>query len=411
MSMISLILAVAGSIQAATPVETHGDLRVSGNRIVNASGVPTQLVGMSFYWSIWGGEKYYSRAVVDWLVKDWKVSLVRAAVAVEPTGGYLTQASTQTARAKTIVDAAIANGVYVIVDWHAHDANKNVAQAKQFFEEMARTYGNTPNILWEIWNEPDAAGGTGTNGADSWNDIKTYANEVIPVIRKYSKNLVVVGTPNWSQGVDQAAASPVSDANTAYTLHFYARTHGKSLRDRADVALSKNIAIVLTEWGTTHSDGGSAKNPGTDTVAAAAWLQWAAERKISWANWSLVNFTESSAALASQASTNGGWPVSDLSVSGAWVRRQILAASTATTSVVRAPTSSSNKPQLVGRRIDATGLTSPWSNVHLRALDGSVLLAVPRPAGVLSVPAGLRGAVILEWTSEGSLQSARFAIP
>lgn len=409
MSMISLILAVAGSIQAATPVQTHGDLRVSGNRIVNAAGAPTQLVGMSFYWSIWGGEKYYNRAVVDWLVNDWKVSLVRAAVAVEPTGGYLTQAATQTARAKTIVDAAIANGVYVIVDWHAHDANQHVPEAKAFFEEMARTYGNTPNILWEIWNEPDGTGGS--LGADSWSDIKTYANEIIPVIRKYSKNIVVVGTPNWSQGVDQAAASPVKDSNTAYTLHFYARTHGKSLRDRADIALSKNIAILITEWGTTHSDGGSSKNPGIDTVAAAAWLQWAAERKISWANWSLVNFTESSAALASQASTNGGWPVSDLSASGAWVRRQILAVNTAASSVVRSPTMVSTRPRLDGRQIDASGLTSPWSEVRLRSLDGSVLISTPRPGRVVPIPAGLRGAVILEWTSEGSPQSARYVIP
>lgn len=405
---IALLLALAGTLATATPVQTHGDLRVSGNRIVNAAGTPTQLVGMSFYWSIWGGEKYYNRAVVDWLVKDWQVSLVRAAVAVEPTGGYLTQAATQTARAKTIVDAAIANGVYVIVDWHAHDANLHVPEAKAFFEEMARTYGNTPNILWEIWNEPDGTGGS--LGADSWSDIKTYANEIIPVIRKYSKNIVVVGTPNWSQGVDQAAAFPVNDANTAYTLHFYARTHGKALRDRADAALAKNIAIVLTEWGTTHSDGGSSKNPGIDTVAAAAWLQWAADRKISWANWSMVNFTESSAALAAQASTNGGWPVSDLSASGAWVRRQIIATTTAAASVVRAP-SSSVKPRLVGRMLDASHLPGTWSDVRLLALDGSVLLVAGRPGKVLSLPNGLRGTVVLEWTSDGTARSSRIVIP
>lgn len=409
MSMISLLLALAGSIQAATPVQTHGDLRVSGNRIVDASGTPTQLVGMSMYWSIWGGEKYYNRAVVDWLVKDWQVSLVRAAIAVEPTGGYLTQASTQTARAKTMVDAAIANGIYVIVDWHAHDANKSVVQAKQFFEEMARTYGNTPNILWEIWNEPDNVGGL--NGLDSWSDIKTYADEVIPVIRKYSKNLVIVGTPNWSQGVDQAATYPVADSNTAYTLHFYARTHGKSLRDRADYALGKKIAIVLTEWGTTHSDGGSAKNPGIDTVEAAAWLQWAAERKISWANWSLVNFTESSAALASQASTNGGWPVSDLSASGAWVRRQIIANKAASASVGRSPSDASIRPRLVGRVVDASALGAPWSNARLRALDGSVLVSVPRPGSLLPLPEGVRGAVVLEWTAGGSARAMRLAVP
>lgn len=379
----------------ATPVSSNGEIKVRGNRIVNQAGTPIQLVGMSMYWSIWGGEKYYNPDVVAWLAKDWRSSVVRAAIAIEPTGGYLTNPDVQIARARTIIDAAIANGIYVIVDYHAHDANQHIPQAKTFFETLSRAYGNTPNLIWEIWNEPNSRGGTGAGGADSWADIKAYANEIIPVIRKHSKNIIVVGTPTWSQGVDAAAASPLADPNTAYTLHFYARSHKQWLRDRADAALAKGIALFITEWGTSHADGGSATNRGIDTVESAIWWKWAADRKIGMANWSLVNFTESSAALAGGASTKGGWSTNDLSASGAWVRRQIQAANPTTTSVSQAQRPSS-RFVVRGRTLSfGSALTAP-SELVVRAMDGRELLRRQVEGTSTDLPRDLAGIFVVE---------------
>ncbi len=47
---------------------------------------------------------------------------------------------------------------------------------------------------------------------------------VIPVIRENDKDaVIIVGTPTWSQDVDQAAASPISGyKNIMYAFHFYA---------------------------------------------------------------------------------------------------------------------------------------------------------------------------------------------
>src|SRR4051812_38066252 len=44
------------------PVGRHGALRVAGNRIVDASGEPLQLRGMSLFWSQWS--QYYAPGTV-----------------------------------------------------------------------------------------------------------------------------------------------------------------------------------------------------------------------------------------------------------------------------------------------------------------------------------------------------------
>ncbi|MYW05815.1 cellulase family glycosylhydrolase, partial [Streptomyces sp. SID3343] len=82
---------------------------------------------------------------------------------------------------------------------------------------------------------------------------------------------IVVGTPNWSQDVDVAANDPITGyANIAYTLHFYAGTHGQSLRDKATAALNKNIPLFVTEWGSVNADGGG----GVATSEANAWMTY-----------------------------------------------------------------------------------------------------------------------------------------
>jgi endoglucanase len=109
----------------------------------------------------------------------------------------------------------------VIIDWHKEhrvEAPTNETEAVAFFTQMATTYGAYPNVIFEIYNEP--------NGPQ-WPAVKAYAEIVIGAIRKTgSTNLIVVGTPSWSRDVDIAAVDPITDfKNIAYTLHFYAGSH------------------------------------------------------------------------------------------------------------------------------------------------------------------------------------------
>lgn len=323
-------LLAASSLYSSSPVDTHGALAVTGNRIVGAKdNQPVQVAGMSLYWSIWGGEKYYNRQVVEWLIKDWNITLIRCAMAIESnntTGmkGYLADPEGQKNLVKAVVDAAIDAGIYVIVDWHDHNANLNVNQAKAFFSEMAQTYAGVPNIIWEIWNEPEDKNGTGAKNVDTWDDVKNYANQVIPVIREYSSNLIVVGTPTWSQDVDVAAESPLSGTNIAYALHFYAGTHKAYLRAKAETALDAGAALFITEFGLSTADGGKV-NKTVFTDSGRVWLDWADQKGISWANWSIVDFSETSAALVPGAPPNGNWSTENISQSGQWMRERLKA--------------------------------------------------------------------------------------
>lgn len=341
---ICATLLITTHLFAATPVEIHGAMIVNGNKIVGAKdNKPVQVAGMSLYWSKWGGERFYNAQSVNWLVQDWKITLIRAAMGVESNGttqtnkGYLTDPARQINYVKTVIDAAIANGIYVIVDWHDHNANKHADSAKIFFGELANMYKNTPNIIWEIWNEPNDTAGTGTikNGksADTWKDVTDYAEQVIPVIRAHSNNLIVVGTPNWCQSVDSAAAKPISGTNISYTLHFYAGTHGKWLRDRADKALNKSIALFITEFGLTDASGGNSdSNLYYDSTKA--WLDWADQKGISWANWSVVNKKEKSAALLSSTTALNSWSTNNLSESGNWIRNRLLSRPAESTNIL-----------------------------------------------------------------------------
>ncbi len=289
-------------------------LTVSGNKVL-IGGQQGSLAGNSFFWSNtgWGNEKYYNAQVVAWLKNDWKSTLVRAAMGADDAGGYLSDPANKT-RVIAVADAAIANDMYVLIDWHSHHAERHQAQAIAFFREMATKYGNTNNVIYEIYNEPLQVSWSGV--------IKPYAQAVIAAIRAIDPdNLIVVGTPSWSQDVDVAANDPITGyANIAYTLHFYAGTHKQPLRDKAQVALNKGIALFVTEWGTVNADGAG----GVANSETTAWMDFLRTNKISHANWALNDKAEGASSLVPGASASGGWVSSQLTASGALAKSIML---------------------------------------------------------------------------------------
>ena len=287
-----------------TLVQKHGLLQVNGNRIVDKDNEPVCFAGNSFFWSNdnWGGERFYKSEVVSWLKLDWKATIVRAAMGVEDPGGYLDNNVSNKNRVITIVDAAIDEGLYVIIDWHSHHAEDNTNEAVSFFEEMADLYGEYDNVIYEIYNEPLDVSWSAT--------IKPYADSVISAIRAIDPdNLIVVGTPEWSQRVDLAAADPITNySNIAYTLHFYTIYHQQWLRDRASAALDDGIALFITEWGSIgYSQVDSEANE---------WMTWCFENKISHCNWAVNDKEEEWSILVPGASTSGGWVDDDLTDAG-----------------------------------------------------------------------------------------------
>ena len=65
---------------------------------------------------------------------------------VDESGGYLTDESNKD-RMIIIIDAAIAKGLYVIIDWHSHHAEDYQEEAITFFQEMVTLYGDYDNVF------------------------------------------------------------------------------------------------------------------------------------------------------------------------------------------------------------------------------------------------------------------------
>jgi endoglucanase len=304
--------AFAPAAPASSAVSVNGRLKVCGAKICNAAGTPVQLKGMSMFWSNtgYGAERFYNATAVSNLASGWGATLVRAAVGVEGSGSYPGDTSNLT-RAKTVIDAAISSGIYVLVDWHYSSSTVYQSQAQSFFQSLATTYASSPNVIWETYNEPTS---------NSWSSLKSYHTAVIGTIRAAgSQNLVVAGTPTWSQDVDIASADPLSDTNTAYTLHFYAGTHGQSLRDKANTAISNGKAVFVTEYGTCDASG----NGNFNATESQNWFNWMDQNMISSANWSLNDKAETASALVSGASATGPWADSALTQSGLLVKAYI----------------------------------------------------------------------------------------
>eukprot|EP00931_Biecheleriopsis_adriatica_P042656 TRINITY_DN24326_c0_g1_i1.p1 TRINITY_DN24326_c0_g1~~TRINITY_DN24326_c0_g1_i1.p1 ORF type:complete len:442 (-),score=60.17 TRINITY_DN24326_c0_g1_i1:51-1376(-) len=314
---------------ADSPVAQYGQISVAGTKFHDQHGKPVRLQGMSMFWSQWEpGAKYYNKEVIQWLVTDWKIQLVRAAMGIHERSGYLFDPETEKQKVETVVDAAISLGVYVIIDWHDHSAEKNVASAKAFFSEMAQKYGDKPNVLFEPYNEPIS---------QSWAEIKSYHEEIVAEIRKYSQNLIILGTRRYSQEVDEASKDPVQGTNLAYTLHFYAASssHQQRLRDLADAAMNNGAAIFITEWGTCSPDGDGEVDPG----GTQAWMDYLEQHNLSSANWAISDKDEACAALLPGASAGGAWPSEKLSTSGALIRSILRGESTTQTTTTSQTTS------------------------------------------------------------------------
>jgi endoglucanase len=295
----------------ATPVQTHGALRTEGSRIVDQHGNPVALAGPSLFWSNtgWNQEKFYNAAAVKTFATDWNASLIRAAMGVDAKGGFLQDRANQ-ARAETVVDAAIANGIYVIIDWHSHHAERHADEAVAFFSKMAEKYGHAPNVIYEIYNEPlREAAWTGT--------IKPYAEKVIAAIRAIDPdNLIIVGTPAWSQDVDIAAGDPLKGRNLAYALHFYAGTHKQELRGKADAAMKQGAPLFVSEWGSVNADG----NGAVDADETRRWQDYLRKHCLSQAQWAASDRNEGASLFKPGTSGTGPWTEADLTASGKLLR-------------------------------------------------------------------------------------------
>jgi len=305
--LLILTLLLMFLLSNAQFVKQHGQLSVHGTQLVDKNNNPVVLRGMSFGWhSMW--PRFYNEKAVSWLKKDFNCNVVRAAIGIElGEMSYKKDPQFSKEKIEAVVNGAIKSDIYVIIDWHSH--NINLEEAKEFFGEISKKYAKYSNVIYEIFNEPDY---------ESWSEIKAYAEEVITVIRENDpNNIILVGSPHWDQDVDRPAEDPITGFNNImYTMHFYAATHGKDLRDRTDKAIKSGLPIFVSE-----SAGMEASGDGPLNIKAwQEYIDWMESRKLSWITWSVSDKDETCSILKKSAKSEGKWKDEDLKESGIKVR-------------------------------------------------------------------------------------------
>ena len=297
----------------------YGQLKVIGTKLCDENNNPVQLKGVSTHGLNYYGQ-YVNEETIKWLKNDLGINVFRLAMYTAEDGGYLWNGDENKLKLESIVDTGVKacseNQMYVIIDWHIlsdGNPNSNIDQSKQFFEKVSSKYNNYNNVIYEICNEP--------NGGTGWNDIKSYAEVIIPIIRKNDPDAVIlVGTPNWCQDVDVVASNPLKYENVMYTCHFYAATHGKSYRDKVVRALKQGTPIFISEYGLVDAYGSGWVN----TAEGDKWKDLIDENGISCCMWSLSNKAEGASIIRSDVSKLSGFTDNDLTDHGNWLKNTML---------------------------------------------------------------------------------------
>ncbi|WP_216204780.1 glycoside hydrolase family 5 protein [Amycolatopsis aidingensis] len=330
---LAAVVVLPGTIAEAAPGDTgvvaehsavaaNGKLSVCGLRLCNSSGRPVQLRGMSTH-----GLQWYAHCVTDGsldaLAGDWRADVLRLSMYIQE-GGYETDPRRFTDLVDRFIEEATQRGMYAIVDWHMlspGDPHYNLSLARTFFTEIVGRHRGKDNVLYEIANEPSGV---------SWSRIRSYAEEIIPVIRAQDRDAVVlVGTRGWSSlGVSEGGdereiiANPVRAENIMYTFHFYAASHRDYYLDTLARA-AQRLPVFVTEFGTQTYTG----DGGNDFAMAGRYLDLMAQQKISWVNWNFSDDHRSGAVFQEGTCSAGGpWTgPGPLKPAGVWVREHIRA--------------------------------------------------------------------------------------
>ncbi|MCL1957201.1 MAG: cellulase family glycosylhydrolase [Fibromonadales bacterium] len=397
--ILVFLLGIA-SFSFAGPVSVYGALKactIDGKGRICGSGLyantAVQVKGISLGWSNTGWESaaFFNANTVNALVDGWKSEVIRVPIGYSENNGYKTDPSNLT-RVKTAIAAALEKDVYVIIDWHSHDAHNELSVATTFFEDMIQTYGaNNDRIIYEIYNEPKSI---------KWETVKTYADNIIGKIRaKGANNLILVGTPEWSARPNQADGNYLSDPNVAYVFHFYAAYHkmdgtggpgNPTYSAGITTVLNAGKPIFVSEYGTVMNSGNGAHDP----ASTNAWYKFMDDNGISSCAWQVSWKNETSALFATSFKDNlATRPISDftnksnMKESGQFIYDMLISHATTApwlNSPLQPSSSSEEAPSSSSSSEDETPIVLPQI-VHSNALNlanNGVNLQVVRDASL-----------------------------
>ena len=341
MKKIFAVLTVAVLAFAGCVSDPGASLKVDGTQLCRADGTPVVFRGVSFGWhNLW--PRFYNADAVAEITGNWGAPILRAAIGADGHAnadnpgchsGYIDEPEFAMDCLFKVVDAAIANKKYIIVDWHSHVLHP--AEAREFFTKVATRYKHSPYVIYELFNEPVCFSfeqewsyadlGDPDAMQEYWEALKEYAEDLIETITSISRThpLILMGCPSWDQRIDLPVSDPIdSYDNLMYTVHFYAGTHKDDLRAATRAAVDAGLPVFISECAACNADG----NGDPDWESWEAWNALADEKGISMAVWSISDKNEFCSMISPEATSEGPWSDADLrpwgkAVKNGWLQK------------------------------------------------------------------------------------------
>ncbi len=414
LKLLLFIIIIALKIHAQTSVEKYGDLQVVGINLSDSAGNPIQLRGMSSHGLQYFSE-FYNENIFASLSQSWNADVIRLANYVNEGwgdyGNYLQEPNYWRMKIDTLIGYAEQYGLYVIIDWHTlmpGDPNAYLTEAKEFWTYMSTTHGNKDNVLFEICNEPnnDSTYDSNWNSISyvngvTWKDnIKKYAEEILPIIRANSDNVVLVGTERWASRPDLVIGEELAFDNVMYSTHFYAGEHKENYRNYLRTALSEGIPLFVTEFGTQMADG----NQNNDFESSDTWLDFLDSNKISWVNWNLSNDHRSGAVYKNDISFNSIESYSDtgnLKEAGLWIFNRLKNGDVAITKNNILKTGSSISYKLINNKVLFSKSFNKGTRFKIYDMRGKEILRKEFVGNSVNIGSFSHGVYMIEVVDEG----------
>lgn len=273
--------------------QTKPWLHVDGNMVVDTAGNLVTLRGVSIIAPEYATSNPYNPKTpaeyISWLAdstRGWYSRILRI-----PVCGINTTPSIAYNFIDPLVQQAIGLGLYVIIDFHNvtdyGSGGTSQTTVLNFWKYFAPKYADSSNVLFEVYNEP-------INPAD-WSQWKTFIQPVVNAIRAIApKNIILMGSPQWSTYVNYAVSNPISGGDIVYVYHIYPNqgTPTYSLLNSKFGNAANSIPVMITEFGWNQNASYS------DAITYGTTSKWGlpfrtyidAHPTISWVNWVFDNY-------------------------------------------------------------------------------------------------------------------------
>ncbi|MCU4799963.1 cellulase family glycosylhydrolase [Halobacteria archaeon HArc-gm2] len=208
-----------------------------------------------------------------------------------------------------VVQHCADRGVYCIIDYHRHrdvqwaegqDGPVNTElqdEVDMFWDIVAPRYADQSHVLYEVYNEPTEPGmwedPTTTQWvADIWQLWLEMAQPWVDTIRSHADNLILMGSPSWSQSPEGALVEEFDGEDIAYTFHIYPGHNSSQNNDWEDASnngegvagVYEQAPLFVTEFGWEENAGEYIG--GTDSGYGEAILDWMeSSEAIHWTAW------------------------------------------------------------------------------------------------------------------------------